>query len=149
MLRVIVSHSPNKPPFFWGFFSWHASCLIRDTMRTLLRYNNIWDTFDTFNNSFFNDFTHKSTSQGYYNETEDGYEYELELPGYKKKDVTISAVDDIITIHAVRGEKTREFSVGVPEDVDLSTITGCLADGLLSLRIDKLEKAKPITVKLK
>jgi len=117
-------------------------------MRALLRYDNIWDTFDIFNNNF-NDFTYRSASPGYYNETETGYEYELELPGYKKKDVTISAVDGAITINAVKGEKTRKFSVGVSEDADLSTITGQLADGLLTLKVEKQEKAKPITVKLK
>ena len=87
--------------------------------------------------------------KGSYNETDNGYEYELELPGYKKKDVSISAVDGIITINAVKGEKTRKFSVGVSEDADLSTITGQLADGLLTLKVEKQEKAKPITVKLK
>ena len=118
-------------------------------MRTLLRHDNVWDIFDTFNNRFFDDVAYTSKHRGYYNETETGYEYELELPGFKKKDVAISAVDGIITINAVKGEKTRKFSVGVPEDADLSTITGQLTDGLLSLKVEKLEKAKPITVKLK
>ena len=118
-------------------------------MRTLLEHNNIWDTLDLLNGGFFSDVAYKSTARGYYNETKDGYEYELELPGYKKRDVTISAVDGAITINAVKGEKTKKLSVGVSEDADLSTITGQLADGLLTLKVDKQEKAKPITVKLK
>jgi len=119
-------------------------------MRTVLRYNNIWDTFERLNNDFFSDvITYKSSARGHYNETDDGYEYELELPGYKKKDVSISAVDGVITINAVKGEKTRKFSVGVSEDADLSTISGGLADGILTIKVDKQEKAKPITVKLK
>jgi HSP20 family molecular chaperone IbpA len=118
-------------------------------MRTILKYNNVWDILDTFGNDFYNDFSYRHQASGHYNETENGYEYELELPGYKKKDVSISAVDGIITINAVRGEKARKLSVGVSEDADLSTISGQLADGLLSLKVDKQEKAKPITVKLK
>jgi HSP20 family molecular chaperone IbpA len=120
-------------------------------MTALLRTNirNIWDTWDTLNDTWYNDFSYRTKVSGHYNETEDGYEYELELPGYKKKDVAISAVDGIITINAVKGEKTRKFSVGVSEDADLSTISGQLADGLLTLKVDKEEKAKPITVKLK
>jgi HSP20 family molecular chaperone IbpA len=122
-------------------------------MNTILRYNNVWDILDTFgselNSNWYNDFSHRSQMKGSYNETDNGYEYELELPGYKKKDVSISAVDGIITINAVKGEKTRKFSVGVSEDADLSTITGQLADGLLTLKVEKQEKAKPITVKLK
>ena len=118
-------------------------------MRALLRHDNVWDIFDTFNDRFFNDVVYTSKHRGYYSETETSYEYELELPGYSKKDVKISAVDGVITINAVNGEKTRKFSVGVSEDADLSTITGQLADGLLSLKVDKQEKAKPITVKLK
>ena len=86
---------------------------------------------------------------GHYNETEEGYEYELELPGYKKKDVAISAVDGVITIAATKDKRDRKFSVEVSEDADLSTITGELEDGLLILKVEKLEKAKPITVKLK
>ena len=122
--------------------------LYKGAMRTVLKYNDVWDTFDIFNDAF-NDFTYKSTARGHYNETENGYEYELELPGYKKKDVAISAVDGVITINAVKGEKTRKFSVGISEDADLSSIAGQLADGLLTLTVEKQEKAKPITVKLK
>jgi|10_taG_2_1085330.scaffolds.fasta_scaffold00252_16 HSP20 family molecular chaperone IbpA len=123
-------------------------------MNTILRYNNVWDILDTFNNelnnnSWYNDFSHRHRASGHYNETENGYEYELELPGYKKKDVSISAVDGVVTINAARGEKTRKFSVRVSEDAELSTITGQLADGLLTLKVEKQEKAKPIAVKLK
>ena len=118
-------------------------------MRTLLRHNNVWDILDTFNDRFFDDVVYTTKRQSYYNETETGYEYELELPGYAKKDVKISAVDGVITINAVNGEKTRKFSVGVAEDADLSTITGQLTNGLLNLKVEKQEKAKPITVKLK
>lgn len=110
--------------------------------------NNIWDVFDTFNNHFDN-MVYRTSYEGYYNETENGYEYELELPGYSKKDVTISAVDGVITINAAKGEKTRKFSVGVPEDAELSSISGQLTDGLLTLKVEKQEKAKPIAVKLK
>ena len=117
-------------------------------MNILLKHNNIWDALDIFDNAW-NDFSHKVKVNGHYDETDDGYEYELELPGYKKEDVTISAVDGVVTINAVKGEKTRKLSVGVSEDADLSTITGQLADGLLTLKVDKQERAKPITVKLK
>ena len=97
----------------------------------------------------WSDVSYKSNVSGYYNETQNGYEYELELPGYAKKDVRISAADGVITINAVKGEKTRKLSVGVPEDADLSSIEGQLTNGLLTLKVEKQEKAKPITVKLK
>jgi|TARA_Y100001934_G_scaffold55506_1_gene68497 HSP20 family molecular chaperone IbpA len=118
-------------------------------MRTLSRYNNVWDIFDTWHNNVWSDVSSRSSVLGYFNETENNYEYELELPGYSKKNVTISAVDGVITINAVKGEKTRKFSVGVPEDADLSSIEGQLTNGLLTLKVEKQEKAKPITVKLK
>ena len=118
-------------------------------MNVLLKHHNIWDTLDTFNDVWFNDFTYRSRASGHYNDTGDGYEYELELPGYKKKDVAVSAVDGIITVNAVKGEKTRKFSVGISEDADLSTISGNLADGILTIKVDKQEKAKPITVEIK
>ena len=121
-------------------------------MNTILRYNgmgsSVWDTIDIFGDAW-GDFSHRTKVNGHYSETGDGYEYELELPGYKKKDVAISAADGVITINAVKGKKTRKLSVAVSEDADLSTITGQLADGLLTLTVNKQEKAKPITVKLK
>ena len=121
-------------------------------MNTILKYNNVWDILDTFNNDFdrgwYNDFTYKHQASGHYNETDDGYEYELELPGYNRKDVSVSAVGGVITINAVKGEKTRKFSVGVSEDADLSTISASLADGILAIKVDKQEKAKPITVRI-
>ncbi len=117
-------------------------------MNILLRHNNIWDTLDTFENAW-NDFSYKTKVNGHYNETDDGYEYELELPGYNKKDVAVSAADGVITINAAKGEKTRKLSVGVSEDADLSTTSGKLADGILTIKVDKQERAKPITVKLK
>jgi len=85
---------------------------------------------------------------GRYNETDDGYEYELELPGYKKGDVAVSAANGIITINAVKGDKTRKAALEAPEDADLSKITGELADGLLILKVEKQAKAKPVTVKI-
>ena len=117
-------------------------------MNTLLQYNNIWDTLDIFDNAW-NDFSHRTKVSGHYNETANGYEYELELPGYNKKDVAVSAADGVITINAVKGEKTRKLSVGVSEDADLSTTSGKLADGILTIKVDKQEKAKPITVEIK
>jgi HSP20 family molecular chaperone IbpA len=63
--------------------------------------------------------------------------------------MTISAVDGVITINAVKGEKTRKLSVEIPEDAELSSIEGQLTNGLLTLNVEKQEKAKPITVKLK
>jgi HSP20 family molecular chaperone IbpA len=120
-------------------------------MNTLLRYkryNNTWDVLDVFNDTW-NNFSHRTKVSGHYNETDDGYEYELELPGYKKGEVAVSAVDGVIVINAARDEKTKKFSIGVPEDADLSAISGQLADGLLILKVEKLEKAKPITVEIK
>ncbi len=109
----------------------------------------MWDIFDTWHNNMWSDVRFRSSISGHYNETEDGYNYELELPGYTKKDVTISAIDGVISINAAKGEKTRKFSVGVPEDADLSSIEGQLTNGLLTLKVEKQEKAKPIAVKLK
>ncbi len=108
----------------------------------------MWDTLDIFDNAW-NDFSHRTKVSGHHHETDDGYEYELELPGYNKKDVSVSAVDGVITINAVKGEKTRKLSVGVSEDADLSTIAGKLADGILTIKVDKQERAKPITVEIK
>ena len=118
-------------------------------MNTILRLDpyKIWEALDSFDNTW-SDFSQRTTVTGRYDETDDGYEYELELPGYKKGDVAVSVADGIITINAAKGKKTRKAALEAAEDADLSKITGQLADGLLVLKVEKQAKAKPVTVKI-
>ena len=96
-------------------------------------------------------------------ETDDGYELEMDLPGFKKEEVTVELENGYLTISAAKGldeeqddKKTgryirreryagaceRSFYVG--EDVTQEDIKGEYKHGILKLFVPKKE-AKPVS----
>lgn len=122
---------------------------------------------DNFVNDFFNDAFDRtpamfkasgsSIMSADIKEYKDHYELGLELPGYKKEDVTASLKDGYLTIEAKREDKndsedeeakyirrerfigtlTRSFYVG--EDVKQEDIKAKFANGVLDICIPKVE----------
>ncbi len=100
-------------------------------------------------------------------EANDAYYIEVDLPGVKKEDVSISVNDNVLTISGERKleeeRKDEEFyriesvygsferSFTLPEDVDADKIEAEFKDGVLTVRIPKaqvVEKApKKIEIK--
>jgi HSP20 family protein len=95
-----------------------------------------------------------------YNETDDEYILEIEMPGIEKEDIVMNVVDNVIEI---RGEKKRDvkqeaedggyFSyskkftgfakrINFPEDADLEKIDAIYNNGILKVRIKKKEELK-------
>jgi HSP20 family protein len=81
--------------------------------------------------------------------TENGYEVEVPVAGFKPEDVEVTYEDDVIAINA-KGER-RAFSRSfiVPEDVDPDKIEARVANGMLVLTLVRRPEAQPrrITVK--
>ncbi|NBK94331.1 Hsp20/alpha crystallin family protein [bacterium 1XD21-13] len=95
-------------------------------------------------------------------EQEGAYELEMELPGYKKEDVTAQLKDGYLTIQASKnttndekdaqgnyirrerytGQCSRSFYVG--EEVKQEDIKARFEDGILKLVVPKVEHKKPI-----
>jgi HSP20 family molecular chaperone IbpA len=122
---------------------------------------------DNFVNDFFNDAFDRtpamfkasgsSIMSADTKEYKDHYELGLELPGYKKEDVTASLKDGYLTIEAKREDKndseddeakyirrerfigtlTRSFYIG--EDVKQEDIKAKFANGVLDICIPKVE----------
>jgi HSP20 family protein len=100
-------------------------------------------------------------------ETKDSYVFKVELPGFRKEDVSVEFTGDTLTLRGERKqeEETKneschrlersygmfERSFTVPKNVDAKKIDASLKDGILVLTIPKVEEAKtkaiPITVK--
>lgn len=92
-------------------------------------------------------------------DNEDSYELKAELPGLKKKDITISVEDGVLKLSGdkkTEDEKKEknyhlresyygkfERSFRLPRDVEHDKIKAEFNDGVLDVHIPKSEKAKP------
>lgn len=91
-------------------------------------------------------------------ETENGYELEVEMPGFEKGDINISLENDYLTISAekkaneeedgknryVRKERSvscsRSYYVG---DISENDVKACYNNGLLKVSLPKEQEEKP------
>ncbi len=100
-------------------------------------------------------------------ETKDEYVFKLEVPGLSKDDVSIEFYSNTLTVKGERKEEkdvkkedyhriesycgTFSRSFSIPQNVDTAKISANMKDGILELRIPKIEekkaKAIPISVK--
>ena len=140
-------------------------------MPSIFRTNSLID--DLFDDDWFNDKEFRNMEKKLYGhraknvmntdvkETEDGYELEMDLPGFKKEEVSVELNDGYITIRAAKGldedekeKKTgkyirrerysgaceRSFYVG--EGVTQQDIKASFKHGILKLDIPKKEAKK-------
>lgn len=98
-------------------------------------------------------------------ETEAGFEITAELPGVKKEDVKVTIDQGVLTLQGERkdtrdseGQKIHrtERSYGrflrsftLPDSIDRTSVQAECKDGLLHIRLDKSEKARPKAVEVK
>lgn len=134
-------------------------------------FKNFWkDTPSIFDNDFnlpFKGFTTEFdkilNGRSDFEELDDKYIIELEVPGVKKDEIEIALKNDIITISWKRerekknglknikyersvGSFTRSFAV---EGADSDKVTAELKNGVLKITIPKLEQAKAKQIKIK
>jgi HSP20 family protein len=95
-------------------------------------------------------------------EDQDHFYVEAELPGFKKDDVDITLENQQLTISAERKEVTKQGEPGkgdlllherryskflrsftLPPTVDEQTVNAKLADGVLTITLNKREETKP------
>ena len=104
-------------------------------------------------------------------ESEDAYVVEAALPGFKPEEIEVTALGDTLTIRAHHEERKeprdekpgkegvylrRERSVGefvrvieLPMTLDPKKVTAAYEHGLLTLRIAKTEREKPVAIPIK
>ena len=119
-------------------------------MRDLARYNNWFDD----NDFFFKRDLMKSDIK----ELDNGYEFDIEMPGYQKEDIKISVNDGSILIQGevkkevkenekyVRreryyGQVSRSYYIG--EGLKAEDIKASFKDGVLTLIVNKPKKEIP------
>jgi HSP20 family protein len=103
------------------------------------------------------------TPQADLEETDDGYLLEVELPGVKKKDISIDVEGRRIVISGERPEQKRtgwlrrqsrswgrfRYEVVLPDPVDEDGVEAALHDGVLQVRVPKSSTGQRRHVELK
>lgn len=98
-------------------------------------------------------------------ETEDALHMQAELPGIAKEDITLEVKDGVLSISGERryekdvdeenvhrierayGRFTRSFSL--PRNVNADKVEANMKDGVLHVRLPKLDSAKPKAIAIK
>jgi HSP20 family molecular chaperone IbpA len=81
--------------------------------------------------------------------TENGYEVEIPVPGYKAEDVDVTFQDDVISVSAKSDRRSFSRSFTVPEDVDPDTIAARVSNGMLVLTLSRRPEAQPRRISVK
>ena len=119
------------------------------TLNTNGLFNNFFDEWDR---AFFNEdhsYWRRQNNSALKHHNEGDYrEVYVPLPGFKKENVKGEVNDGVVSITARQDDNTAAYSFVFPEDVDLSTISTSLEDGLLTVRAEKEPKAKSIEIKI-
>lgn len=122
------------------------------------------DIFSPFN-SFVKTVFNRDSGSGLVNVSETDKDYELDfiLPGYKKDDIEINVDDNSLTVKAERDETkedngksyirkeyvrtsfSRTFSL--PEDASDNEIDAEMVDGILKLKVKKVNKDEKKNIK--
>jgi HSP20 family protein len=81
--------------------------------------------------------------------TENGYEVEVPVPGFKPEDVEVTFQDDVLAVSAKSDRRSFTRSFTVPDDVDPEKIEARVNNGMLVLMLSRRPEAQPrrITVK--
>lgn len=96
-------------------------------------------------------------------EQDDAYVLEAELPGVKRSDVEIELIGNELAISGELKEKDRsgivrrrtrrtgrfDYRMTLPEQVEADQIEASLADGVLTVRVPKSERAQHTKIEIK
>ena len=96
-------------------------------------------------------------------ETEDAWIVEAELPGVDRKDITVELRDSELEVSGEIKERERkgvlrrqtrrvgryDYRVALPGQADAEQIEATLHDGVLSVRVPKIEQTRPRRIEVK
>ncbi len=113
--------------------------------------NDIFDVFDNFFKPMFYDDMHDMRTD--IREAEGGYVLEIEMPGFRKEEISVSLEDGYLTVSGERGAKEQKYlRKEIKESFRRSYYVGEVAeedikakyeDGILTLTVPKKEPKKP------
>lgn len=75
--------------------------------------------------------------------TESGYVVEVPVPGFNSSNVDITLKDGILSVNGKSERRAFSRSFTVPEDVDPEKIAATVADGMLSISLERHPESQP------
>jgi HSP20 family molecular chaperone IbpA len=81
--------------------------------------------------------------------TENGFDVEIPVAGFKPEDVEITVKDDVLTITGKNEKRAFTRSLRLPEDIDGQSADATVENGLLSLRLTRHPEAQPQKIEIK
>jgi HSP20 family protein len=81
--------------------------------------------------------------------TEDGYDVELPVPGFRPEDIDITYQDGVITVSGRSERRSFTRSLTLPDDVDEETIEANVEHGVLTLRLRQLPQRQPRRISIR
>lgn len=81
--------------------------------------------------------------------TEDGWNVELPVPGYKPDQIDVTVEDRVLTVNGKTERRSFQRSILLPEDVDAETIDAKVEHGMLTLNLRLHPKAQPRKIEIK
>ena len=115
----------------------------------------VFNAFDEvlLSNSRFKPFNGKTFEASYSNgtaeATPDFYEYKFNIAGSSKDNIKLTIEEKNIVLRVDQEELNYYNNFSLPEKADLSKTEAVYRDGILTLKVFKLEKAKPLNIDIK
>jgi HSP20 family protein len=81
--------------------------------------------------------------------TEDGYDVEIPVPGFRPEDIDVTYQDGMITVSGRSERRTFTRSLSVPEDVDDEQIEASVEHGVLMLHLKQLPQRQPRRINIR
>ncbi len=81
--------------------------------------------------------------------TENGYEVEVPVPGYKPENIEVTVKDGLMTVSGNSERRNFSRSFSIPEDVDQDLIEAKVNEGMLVLNLQRRPEAQPKRIQIK
>jgi len=81
--------------------------------------------------------------------TENGFEVEVPVPGFKPDHIEITVKDGVITVSGKSERRTFSRSFTIPDEVDEDGIEAQVADGMLVMSLKRRPEAQPKRIQVK
>jgi len=81
--------------------------------------------------------------------TENGWNVEIPVPGYKPEQIDVTVEDRVLTVNGKTERRSFQRSILLPEDVDTEAIDAKVEHGMLTLGLQLHAKAQPRRIEIK